>query len=321
MSSFGGDFGDDGGDPLKSGQTTVIVSLDSLAQRSDQSENIVPILRIARGVENGRHFLLTDQKSFTLGRSSECSLMIPDASCSRKHAEVFVATSGQIFVRDLGSTNGTCVNGNKIKTPVELMENDLILVGDNTEFIFERIREDQARAQVEIFYKATRDSLTGIYNRRFFEDTLKRDIETRNNDGSGLGLIIFDVDHFKKVNDGYGHPAGDAVLKEIGRRIPSVIRGEDIFSRIGGEEFALVLKTSDPQTVQMMAERLRSLIQSKPISAEGKELPITISVGSCFHKGADPMSFERFYKLTDEALYEAKNSGRNRCIHKNFSST
>jgi len=323
MSSFGGDFGgdgsDDGSNTHGTGQTTVIVSLDSLGERNETTEIRVPILRVARGVETGRHFLLCDNNTFILGRSSECGIVIPDASCSRKHAEIFVASSGQIFVRDLGSTNGTCVNTVKVAAPQELKENDIILVGDNTEFVFERMREAEARAQVEIYYKATRDALTGTYNRRFFEDTIKRDIQTRNGDSSGMGLIIFDVDHFKKVNDTHGHQAGDEVLREIGKRVPGMIRGEDIFARIGGEEFALILRTSDPQTVVMMAERLRALMHDKAVKADGKELPITISVGSCYYKGPIAITFERLYKLTDEALYEAKHAGRNRCVDKIYS--
>jgi diguanylate cyclase (GGDEF)-like protein len=319
MSSFGGDFGDEGGGATKAtGQTTVIVSLDSLGKRENSEELRLPILRVARGVETGRHFLLTEKQNFILGRSSECAIVIPDASCSRKHAEIFIATSGQIFLRDLGSTNGTCINGNKISAPQELKENDVILVGDNTEFVFERMREAEARAQVEIYHKATRDALTGLYNRRFFEDTIKREIQSRNANGSGIGLVIFDVDHFKKVNDTYGHQAGDAVLREIGKRVISTIRGEDILARVGGEEFALILHTHNAETVTMMTERLRLLIQDKVFETGDEKLPITISLGSCFYKGPIALTFDRLYKIADEALYEAKRSGRNRCISKPY---
>ncbi len=227
-----------------------------------------------------------------------------------------MASSGQIFVKDLGSTNGTHLNGTLLSESRELSENDLIQVGDNTEFVFERMRESEAHAQAEIYDKATRDSLTRTYNRRFFEETLERDTVARNAKGSGLGLIIFDVDHFKKVNDSLGHPAGDAVLREIGRRMPSVIRGEDIFARIGGEEFALILRTSDSKSVAMSAERLRVLAHSQAVAFEGKNIPFSISVGSCFVSGPTPVSAEQLYKIADEALYEAKHGGRNRCVNK-----
>lgn len=318
MAPPNGDFGSgsEGGDD----KTTVIVSLADLkGGRSDLSGVQVPILKMSRGVENGRHFILKGQSSFVLGRSSECAIVIPDASCSRKHAEVFVATSGKIYVKDLGSTNGTHHNGVKITEPKELNEADLIQVGDNTEFVFERMRESEANVQVELYDKATRDSLTRTYNRRFFEDTLGRDMQARAQAKSGLGLIIFDIDHFKKVNDIYGHPAGDAVLRELGRRMPTGIRGEDIFARVGGEEFALILRTNDDKSVWMSAERLRVLAASAPIEHEGIKIPITISVGSCFVSGNSTISAEKLYKIADEALYEAKHGGRNRCVNKTVS--
>jgi diguanylate cyclase (GGDEF)-like protein len=309
---FGGGSSGNGDD-----KTTVIVSLDELAKgaRDGSTDAKVAVLKMARGVEVGRHFLLKGAPSFLLGRSSECSIMIPDASCSRKHAEIMVM-GAELYLKDLGSTNGTHVNGQKIAAPAKLKENDVIQVGDNTEFAFLYMREQEANAQVEIYDKATRDSLTRTYNRRFFEDTLKRDMDARNASGGSVALIVFDIDHFKKVNDTYGHPAGDAVLREIGRKMPSVIRGEDIFARVGGEEFALIMRTNDPKSVWTSAERLRVLAQSLVIVNEGKTIPVTISVGSCFVSGPAPVTSEKIYKIADEALYEAKHGGRNRCVNK-----
>ncbi|MEO5668298.1 MAG: GGDEF domain-containing protein [Bdellovibrionota bacterium] len=316
MAPKDGDFGSGSGSGDE--KTTVIVSLDDLRKASgDASESRVPILKMSRGVETGRHFILQGSPSFVLGRSSECAIVIPDASCSRKHAEVFISGS-KIFVKDLGSTNGTHVNEVRLTQPRELVESDVIRIGDNSEFSFEHMRTSEAEAQVEIYDKATRDSLTRTYNRRFFEDTFGRDIQARNASGSGLGLILFDIDHFKKVNDTHGHPAGDAVLREIGKRMPSVIRGEDIFARVGGEEFALILRTNDDKSVWMSAERLRVLVASQAVEHDGKKIPITISVGSCFVSGPTPAVADKIYKITDEALYEAKHGGRNRCVNKTF---
>ncbi len=314
MAPSNGDFSSGSGSSDE--KTTVIISLNDLAGGRGGAEAQVPVLRMSRGVETGRHFVLKGQTNFVLGRSSECAIVIPDASCSRKHAEVFVSSAGKIYVKDLGSTNGTHLNGVKLTEALELTETDLIQVGDNTEFVFERMRETEANAQVEIYDKATRDSLTRTYNRRFFEDTLGRDLQARNAAGSGLGLIIFDIDHFKKVNDTYGHPAGDAVLREVGARMPTGIRGEDIFARVGGEEFALILRTNDPKSVWTSAERLRVLAQSQAVEHDGKKIAFTISVGSCFVSGPGNITPEKVYKLTDEALYEAKHGGRNRCVNK-----
>jgi two-component system, cell cycle response regulator len=315
-----GQFGDssDGDDASGGDKTTVIVSLNEMGDRGKSKERLVPILRVARGVETGRHFIIPDNNKMVLGRSSECTIVIPDASCSRKHAEIFLASNGKVFVKDLGSTNGTLLNGKRIPAPQELNESDIVQIGDNTEFLFEHMREEEAQAQVEIYDKATRDTLTRTYNRRFFEDTINREIEQRNKDHSGIALVIFDIDHFKPVNDTHGHQAGDAVLREMGARIPGAIRGEDIFARIGGEEFAIILRTDDASIVPLMAERIRVLVESKRFAAEGKELPISISVGTCYYKGPNPVSFDRLYKIADEALYESKHNGRNRCTHKPY---
>lgn len=296
-------------------KTTVIVSMNEL-DGPDTEDQKVPVLRVAKGTETGRHYILASEQSFDIGRSNECDITTPDTSCSRKHAEVFLASNGNVYLKDLKSTNGTAVNGTRINEPKELQADDLIQVGDNTEFVFEYMRLSEANAQVEIYEKATRDSLTGIYNRQFFEDTIARIITQRNEDHSGMGLIIFDIDHFKKVNDTYGHPAGDAVIKEVGRRIPKVVRGDDIFSRIGGEEFALILRTSDPDLVEKMTERVRKSVESQFFEIDERALEITVSVGSCFVIGETGVSFQTLYDAADKALYEAKENGRNRSVNK-----
>ena len=306
------DLNDDDDD---GGQTTVIVSLSELGDKGGD-EVRVPILRISRGTETGRHFILQGEQVFNIGRSNECFIVTADSSCSRKHAEFFLATNGTVYVKDLGSTNGTAVNGVRITAPKQLEENDLIQVGDNTEFVYEQMRKTEAIAQVDIYEKATRDALTGTYNRSFFEENIANVIKKRNAEQSGMGLIIFDIDHFKKVNDTYGHPAGDAVIKEVGRRIPSAIRGDDIFSRIGGEEFAILLRTNDEVLVATMTERIRAIIEKTPFKTDKGDLPIRVSVGSAFIVGPTKIDYKTLYEAADKALYEAKEGGRNQCKNK-----
>lgn len=298
-------------------KTTVIVQMNELDPSKDE-EARVPVLRVSKGTETGRHYILERNKQLNIGRSNECYIVTPDTSCSRKHAEVFLANNGQLFVKDLGSTNGTSVNGVRITEPRSLEVNDIIQVGDNTEFLFESMRSSEAQAQVEIYEKATRDALTGIYNRRFFEDTIARQIKNRNAAKSGMGLIIFDIDHFKKVNDTYGHPAGDAIIQQVGKRIPAVIRGDDIFARIGGEEFALLLLTNEQNLVIKMAERVRQIIEAKAMKTDKGDLSITISVGSSFMVGDGELEYKAFYEDADKALYEAKQGGRNKCVNHVF---
>jgi len=177
------------------------------------------------------------------------------------------------------------------------------------------MRKSDATAPVEIYEKATRDSLTGTYNRHFFEETMASVIKKRNAEQSGMGLIIFDIDHFKAVNDTHGHPAGDAVIKEVGRRIPTVIRGDDIFARIGGEEFAILLRSNDDALIAKMTERIRKIIEAAPFKTDKGDLPIHVSVGSAFIVGETKIDYATLYETADKALYAAKQGGRNRCVN------
>ena len=156
--------------------------------------------------------------------------------------------------------------------------------------------------QIELRALAERDSLTGLYNRRALEQ-----LWLQQQDIARKGVLLFDVDHFKRVNDNFGHPAGDAVLREIAARCASIVQGDDLLARWGGEEFLVLTKIGDANALTALAERLRSAIAHEPMLDIGQ---VTISIGATVTLlgEANIASIQR----ADDALYRAKANGRNR---------
>ncbi len=296
-------------------ERTAIVNLGA-GSRTVAEKQPVPILQVTSGNDQGRIFNLLEFRRFGVGRSKDCELILTDPSCSRNHAEFFVGPGDEIFLKDLGSTNGTKVNGTRIEDAHMLVDGDRIQLGDNSTMRFSKVPEDEARTQMDVYYRATRDALTNAYNRRQFDEAFGRELAFQNRGGKGLGLIMFDVDHFKKINDGFGHPTGDEVLKEIGRRVHALIRKEDIFARIGGEEFALLTRNEGLEGLASFCERLRLSMEEKAAAYEGRQIPFAISIGYTHLPEKLITTQEILVQTADEALYEAKNTGRNRCVYK-----
>jgi two-component system, cell cycle response regulator len=311
-------FGNDEGTNTNTlgGDKTTLITLDKIQKSQQGSSRIIPVLMVLEGVEKGKIYTLPSQTRIVIGRSRDCDITVPDASCSRKHAEIIVNPSTQeAVIQDLSSTNGTKVNGAAISNSKTIKSGDLLTLGDNSQLKFSLMTDQEAQNLGEIYNRATRDSLTNCYNRRFFEENLTREAEARNRSGLELGIIMLDVDHFKKVNDTYGHPTGDAVLRVIGKTIPTCIRSEDIFARLGGEEFAVLVRC-EINTLKTMMERMRVVLERTPVRFEDKEVRFTVSVGGTLATGSNLYSGEQIVKRADEALYAAKQGGRNRCILK-----
>lgn len=167
-------------------------------------------------------------------------------------------------------------------------------------------------AGAELLFRATHDSLTGISNRGVILDVLRRERSRQVRGNGSFGIVLLDVDHFKRVNDTYGHLCGDAVLQEVVRRITSTVRAYDTVGRYGGEEFLVVAPSSDASNVLGLAERIRRAVEAHPISTAAGEISITVSLGAAVSSGAAPVNPEVMLSTADEALYRAKEGGRNR---------
>jgi len=165
-------------------------------------------------------------------------------------------------------------------------------------------------ANAQLTALAATDGLTGLLNRRAFEDSLRRDLARTARSEAELSLLALDVDHFKQVNDTHGHPAGDEVLRSLGKLLTSTLRTGDVCGRVGGEEFAVVLPNTDLSGARVVAERLRQAVERMPVDTGGRVLRVTVSIGAAAARGSeDPRAL---LSVADAALYVAKRSGRNR---------
>jgi two-component system cell cycle response regulator len=167
-------------------------------------------------------------------------------------------------------------------------------------------------ATEELRFRATHDLLTGIGNRASVLDALKRESARQVREGGSFGVVLADIDHFKSVNDTYGHLVGDSVLKECARRMKLCTRTYDSLGRYGGEEFLMVVPTGDVRGTTALAERVRSAVAEEPVVTDAGPIPLTVSLGIAVSPATDPVDTKELLRCADEALYSAKANGRNR---------
>lgn len=175
-----------------------------------------------------------------------------------------------------------------------------------------KLHKDLLQKEAELRFEASHDHLTGLWNRGAILDFMEREISRARRGGESVGVLMLDIDHFKKINDNHGHQAGDAVLQQVAKRLSMGIRTYDWMGRYGGEEFIVILSNCEPDTVALCAERLRAIVSSAPISTHGTELPVTISIGAAHQSGEHAETAGEMLRLADAALYRAKGNGRNR---------
>jgi two-component system, cell cycle response regulator len=252
------------------------------------------------------------KRAYVVGRDAEVDLVISRSSVSRQHSQLTQDEQGDWWVQDLGSTNGTFINEERI-TRKRLTDGDQIRFGDAI-FKFLSGANIESAYHEEIYRMTILDGLTGIHNKRYFLEFLERELAGAHRHRHPLSLVMFDVDHFKKVNDERGHLCGDHVLKEISARIRTRIRREDLFARYGGEEFACILASTNLEGAVRFAENVRTLIVERPCVFDGVAFPITISLGVSTVWNEPGVDLATLIKRADENLYTAKRSGRNQVI-------
>jgi diguanylate cyclase (GGDEF)-like protein len=274
---------------------------------SDSGSDHAAYLVVIYGEELGKRIPL-GELPVEAGRSTKCHIPIDHESVSRKHAAIWWTGKGY-RVKDLGSTNGTYVNDQLI-TDHSLQDGDQIKVG-RTILKFMSGSNIEASYHEEIYRMMTFDGLTQIYNKRYFHETLEREISRSRRYGRELGLILFDIDHFKQKNDTFGHLAGDTILKELALVVRSKLRREDIFARVGGEEFGILTPEVGARGAREVAEKVRNVVQSTQFRFEKNLIPTTVSLGVGLWEGGEDTA-EALYKRADVSLYAAKQGGRNR---------
>ncbi len=303
-----GRYGDD--DDLH--DRTAVVSLTSLRSGAGRSEVKDRYLLVrARGAQLG-HVTRLGGEPVRVGRSQECELWLSDDGVSRKHA-VIRAEQGGFVVEDTQSANGTFVAGQRVEVAV-LRDGDLIQFGPQAVFRFSIADESQEQLLRQLYEASVTDALTGANNREHFDSQLRMELSYARRHNTDLALLLFDVDHFKRVNDTYGHPVGDEVLIEIARAVRRLVRNEDVFARYGGEEFGLILRGIDIAGARAAGERVRTHVEKLSIASDRGSIRVTISVGCATLATSSEATTEALVQIADRRLYAAKHSGRNRVV-------
>jgi two-component system, cell cycle response regulator len=299
----GPDFEDD--------ERTAVLSAADLRQPRGRKQMYHLLVQV-QGTEMGRVRVLKGD-NLMLGRSSDADIWISDDGVSRKHARL--SLRGPTYtVEDLGSANGTYVQGVRLDGSIVLHDGDQIQVGPAAILRYTVTDEDQKQLLEQLYSTSVTDALTGARNREHMDSILVSEISYAKRHQSNLAFLLFDLDHFKRINDTLGHPAGDAVLVAVAGAIRGEVRREDSFCRYGGEEFALILRDIGPDGAMVMAERVRSIIEALDVPFEGKTIKVTASVGAATLKELTDAAPLDLVKLADQRLYKAKQGGRNRVV-------
>jgi two-component system cell cycle response regulator len=280
------------------------------ARQKDADKRVCLVVLCGNNV--GEVFTL-NQGVTVLGRDDNAHVQIMDAGTSRQHAAVFYDPQKDRFqIHDLGSRNGTRLNGEPVSEPQTLARGDKIEIGMQTVLRVSYGDEAETQYARRMYDQVLRDGLTGVFNRRYLTERLDSEVAFAKRHKTALSLIMLDIDHFKKINDTYGHPTGDQVLKQLADRVMLTIRTEDVLTRYGGEEFAILCRDIAEASAAILAERVRSLVADRPFAIEAGELEVTVSLGV-----ADLLDIEAesqaLLDAADKALYVAKDSGRN-CV-------
>lgn len=278
-----------------------------------KDERSILLVIVAGGeLDFGRHFVL-EREETTIGRGDGCDIVVRDAKASKAHCAVAVILGSRgverIEIRDLDTTNGTYVNGERAGRAT-LMAGDKVRVGDTVlqlRYGDGIEREYHAR----LFELAARDALTGLYNKRFIANELENQARIARRSGRPLSVILVDIDDFKQVNDRFGHLAGDEFLAGLAGRLARTLREQDIAGRVGGEEFLVVLPETALGGALQLAERLRQEAADFALRRGGVEIRATLSAGvGQFDSGLGGV--QKLLDLVDQALYAAKREGKNR---------
>jgi diguanylate cyclase (GGDEF)-like protein len=258
----------------------------------------------------GKRFVL-EVSPMRIGRGQENHIVLEGDSVSRRHAHI--EQRGNVWwAVDDGSTNGTYVNDEQIAREMGLANGDRIKVGP-TIFKYLSGQDVEAQYHEEIYKMTIIDGLTQAHVKRYLLEALEKEIIRARRHARDLSFMMFDIDHFKKINDYHGHLAGDYVLKELARIVQGRIRRDEVFARYGGEEFAIVLPETNLDGAKALAEGLREKVESSKFVFQGESINVTISIGVATLTEPDRTSND-LIRNADAKLYDAKRAGRNRVV-------
>ncbi len=301
----------------RNAKTTTIIVHDDLPERVKFEASFVGL---SGSVFGQRYPLAKDE--VRIGRDpDDCDIVIDDSGVSRVHARV-VRERGKHRLIDMGSKNGCHVNGTKL-ADIELVDGMHLAIGKSV-LKYLNVNAVEIDYHEKMSRRSNTDELTGLYNRRHAWEVVDQEVARAVRHTRPLSLVLFDIDHFKRVNDTRGHATGDACLIGLAKLVAHACRREDTFARVGGEEFLIVLPDCEILEAAQLAERVRNLVAANPLEFEGGPISMTVSLGVTdleelrFSHGIDSHADNRtgmvdlFVALADVKLYEAKHLGRNR---------
>lgn len=294
------------------GQTTSIAVPIQVIQGGPGKAGYLMVVSSRSAGVSGQMFKLNTAE-MTIGRGADVEIRIDDEGISRKHARFTQTAPGCFRLSDLGSRNGTFVNGERIVS-AELKDGDKVQVGSTAVLLFSLQDELEEQFTLRMFESATHDGLTQLLNKNYFKIELDKELSYSQRYRSPLSLMMIDVDHFKRVNDTYGHIIGDQVLVRLAARLAQLVRKEDVLARYGGEEFVSLLRQADQASAVKCAERCRAAAELLAVKAGSQMVVVTISLGIATLMPGQLSTPEAMIALADANLYRAKNAGRNRIV-------
>jgi len=292
-------------------EATAVVNLADLRRNAPAQSRDYHLLVHVQGTEMGRvRELKADE--LLIGRSADAELWLGDDGVSRKHAKLVREGSDYVVV-DLESANGTFVQGERISRH-KLSDGDQVQLGPSAIFRYSVTDDHQKTLLEQLYSTSVTDALTGARNREYMDSLLVGELSYAKRHDHDLSLVLFDLDHFKKVNDTHGHPAGDSVLVGVADAVRSQLRVEDNLCRYGGEEFCVILRNIDLEGAAAMGERIRAVIEARTVEHEELRLKVTASVGCSSRSELEDPTPSGLIALADKRLYVAKEGGRNRVV-------
>lgn len=277
-----------------------------------------PCLLFLSGVQEGSMVVLDfyRRRCVQIGRDKSCDLCLDDPEISRQHAEIIALADGTIRVSDKQSMNGCYVNGRRIEQTM-LQDGDVLRLGP---YVLKLMFQDEVMLNyyTRLYEQSVKDTLTSTYNRRYFKQALDREWSYASRHKQNLSLAMMDLDHFKILNDTYGHAAGDVVLQEFTQRVLRSIRQEDILARHGGEEFVVLFRHTEADGLRTVARRILKAVGSTPFVVDDQAIKVTVSIGLLTYNPQHLQTKTPMEMMceADARLYQAKADGRNRlCLH------
>ncbi len=232
---------------------------------------------VLTGTRFGEVYKLPQSRVLRIGRGEEVDIRLDDEGISRVHCSI-EARGTQALLRDLGSQNGTYVGGERVGERM-LGDGDRVQVGVATTFKLAFADEVEVNYQRRLAEIALRDPLTGVYNRRHFGERLASELAAARRYRRPVSVVMVDIDHLNRVNEMHSRSAGDEVLRNAAQVLEGLVRGGDVVARVGGDEFALLLRETDLGGAQALAERLRESIERMRTSFGGHDIAVTATIG------------------------------------------